>query len=449
MVDRKARLQSIPLFEDPPDVELLQWLARGSLKQNLARAIRLWVWLHSLYGDEHERLELPKVFTYKGWRDAFFSPSHPKGEAQPNLHDANCACVKLTTDWLFTEKTGQSEMTWREAIQQHSAIADSTLDNLLQSRLFAVTRRSLFGDLEMLVELGWLHLHNSGYQRVEQLPRRPLRRETQWVSNEFGIYDLGFLSPNLETVAQTLAQPIQEVQRFYLEADYIIAHTQERVERWLERFKEIWESAPLPVQLQYASARYGITACVVYPVCIYYSQRALYLCAFGETPSQTGEWYNYRLDKLQQLHVLTWADARVPHFLRRRRHSLPQPNYIQTQLHHAWGFDYYLPDQLMLLRFDRQFHDRYIAGTFRHKTFHRITHDEAIHVVQEAKRRSLLKLIQSRPAEDAYYTVIYREGDTNVGLRLRSWRPNVEVLLPWKLRQTILANIQAEWQFYQ
>jgi len=33
---------------DRPHVELLQWLARGSLKQNLLRAIRLWVWLRSL-----------------------------------------------------------------------------------------------------------------------------------------------------------------------------------------------------------------------------------------------------------------------------------------------------------------------------------------------------------------------------------------------------------------
>jgi len=32
-------------------VELLRWL-RGSLKQNLLRAIRLWVWLRSVYGDE-------------------------------------------------------------------------------------------------------------------------------------------------------------------------------------------------------------------------------------------------------------------------------------------------------------------------------------------------------------------------------------------------------------
>lgn len=39
------------IFGDRPHVELLQWLARGSLKQNLLRSIRLWAWLRALYGD--------------------------------------------------------------------------------------------------------------------------------------------------------------------------------------------------------------------------------------------------------------------------------------------------------------------------------------------------------------------------------------------------------------
>lgn len=63
---------SLSIFSDPPSVELLQWLARGSLKQNLSRAVRLWVWLRKLYGDESERLELGDSFTYSQWRDAFF-----------------------------------------------------------------------------------------------------------------------------------------------------------------------------------------------------------------------------------------------------------------------------------------------------------------------------------------------------------------------------------------
>jgi hypothetical protein len=79
------------IFSDPPTVELLQWLARGSLKQNLSRAVRLWVWLRLLYGDESERLDLREPFTYFQWRDAFFSPTHPKGEEIPQHRD-QCIC---------------------------------------------------------------------------------------------------------------------------------------------------------------------------------------------------------------------------------------------------------------------------------------------------------------------------------------------------------------------
>ncbi len=46
------------------------------------------------------------------------------------------------------------------------------------------------------------------------------------------------------------------------------------------------------------------------------------------------------------------------------------------------------------------------------------------------------------------YQVYYRDGDTNVGLRLRAWRPKSEVLLPWELRQTIAKEVRQEAQLY-
>jgi hypothetical protein len=76
-------------FLDVPHVELLQWFARGSLKQNLPRAIRLWGWLRCLYGETRERLPLDDAFTYAEWRDAFFTSTHPKAETVPELHDVN------------------------------------------------------------------------------------------------------------------------------------------------------------------------------------------------------------------------------------------------------------------------------------------------------------------------------------------------------------------------
>jgi hypothetical protein len=70
------------IFSARPNVELLQWLARGSLKQNLLRAIRLWVWLQFLYGEVLDRSRPSDPFTYASWRDVFFNSNHPKGRGK-------------------------------------------------------------------------------------------------------------------------------------------------------------------------------------------------------------------------------------------------------------------------------------------------------------------------------------------------------------------------------
>lgn len=120
----------------------------------------------------------------------------------------------------------------------------------------------------------------------------------------------------------------------------------------------------------------------------------------------------------------------------------------------AWGFDFYLPRKLMLLRFDREFHDRYIHGTFRHQTFKSVKYQQAEqlirqHTPQLEQQQRLLTVLKSRPRQDAYYQVYYREDDTNVGMRLRAWRPKSEVLLPWELRQSIAKEVETEFQLYQ
>lgn len=452
MVEFTDATRTLPLFEDPPHVELLQWLARGSLKQNLLRAVRLWVWLQSLYGSTP--LELSEPFTYAQWRDAFFSASHPTGDAVPEMHDAACACARTAAEWLFSSfQTSLLATTWQQALQQHTGLSVEQLQPWLQKRLFAVTRRSLFADLQILSELGWLTCDDGNYYRVQSLPNRPLAQE-EGMTDRMGLYDLGFLTPNLESVAQSLSQPIADVQRFFLEVDYIIGQTQRRVEQWLETFRTIWESEPIPpVRIDYRSARCGRVDCVIYPVCIYYVQRAIYLCGFGQSPSAQGDWYNYRLDKIEHVTPLDWQDPTLPKILKQRQHTLPTPDYISLQMQKAWGFDFYLPATPMLLRFERTFHDRYIQGTFRHQTFKPLSPAQVQQMIRACRdpdqQQALLDIVQSRSASDPYYSVLYRAGDTNVELRLRAWRPQVEVLLPWQLRQQIRAEIAQEQTFYR
>jgi CRISPR-associated protein (TIGR03985 family) len=184
-------------------------------------------------------------------------------------------------------------------------------------------------------------------------------------------------------------------------------------------------------------------------------QRAVYLCAFGQTPKQQGEWYNYRLDRIQQITVLNWTDRHIPQRLQQeyQKSSLPNPDYIQEQKSKAWGFDFYQPLKPMLLRFEREFHDRYIRNTFRHDTFKPVTYKKAEQLIrqftQPPQQQTLLTVLKSRSHQDAYYHLFYREGDPNVGQRLRAWRPKGEVLLPWELRQSIAKEVETEFKLYQ
>ncbi|MBW4641476.1 MAG: TIGR03985 family CRISPR-associated protein [Goleter apudmare HA4340-LM2] len=446
---------SEPIFSDAPQIELLQWLARGSLKQNLLRGVRLWVWLRSLYGEFPDRLALDDAFTLVDWRNAFFSSTHPKGEAIPTLHDSKCNCAKTTAAWLFERKTGLVKSEWKRSLLAHTTIPQ--LDELLQQRLFGITRRSLQADLQILQELGWLEYREQKYHRVSNFPSRPITIPEP-PSTNFSSYALNFLNQeDLADIAQNHAQQICGVQRFFFHLDYVIPPTSiDLVDDWLHELKTLWGKIPVPpIKLTYDSARLGKSVeCFVYPVCIYYVQRAVYLCGFGQSPDRLTDWYNYRLDRIQEIIPSKWTDAALPPILQQRyqQATLPTPEEITTQMSKAWGFDFYLPSRLMLLRFNREYHNRYIHNTVRHETFKAIAYPQAQRLITEhtppPQQRTLLQILQDRSPQDAYYRLQYRHGDHNIIMRLRAWRSQVEILLPWDLRQSIAADVATEFLLY-
>jgi len=124
----------------------------------------------------------------------------------------------------------------------------------------------------------------------------------------------------------------------------------------------------------------------------------------------------------------------------------------------AWGFDFYLPSRLILLRFDRNYHDRYIQNTIRHDTFKEINYQQVQRLIkrevkQTEQQQNLLKIIANRSPKDAYYQVLIRYQDTNnrdnnVIMRLRAWRPQCEVIFPFDFRQSIAADVAKEFQLY-
>lgn len=79
-------------FDFYPDIEILQRLAKGSsLKQNLPKAVRLWVILHSIYGSQTDpvKVELEKEFSYNDWCKVFFTDfEHHKNDKVPENHVA-------------------------------------------------------------------------------------------------------------------------------------------------------------------------------------------------------------------------------------------------------------------------------------------------------------------------------------------------------------------------
>ena len=460
------------VFRDVPHVELLQWLARGSLKQNLLRAIRLSSLLRILYPEKQEQLSLDDGFSYAEWRDGFFTSSHPKGEAIPALHDGNCPCAKTAAEWLFNPKTGISEAEWKKSLLSHAGIDKTKLNELLQQRLFGVTRRCMQGEFKTLAELGWLKYVNQKYYLVSEFPMRPVSSSDKLNTARLQAYELGFLPDDISAmplatifdgIAENHSVKINGIQRFFVHLDYVIPkNTIDSVENWQWELKEVWAQTPVPpIKLTYYSARVGnIVDCIVFPVCIYYVQRAVYLCAMGESPDRKTNWYNFRLDRIQAIIPCEWNHPKIPLSLQQcyRQPPLPSPDYIVLEMSKAWGFDFYLPSTLMLLRFDRDFSDRYIKDTERHDTFEEITYQKAQRVIeryitQSGQKQNLPDVISNCSPDDAYYQVFIRyqdskHRDNNVIMRLRAWRPRCEVLLPFDLRQSIAEDVAAEYQLY-
>lgn len=467
-------------WTEPPHRSLLQWLVRRPLKQHLPQAIRLWVWLHLFYGDEQYQIALPSYFTYADCRTALFTQSHPSDDKSPIGHDPNCPCHKSIADWIFSPSLHSSGLQqgqtsenaspesrlqknedinsediqqWQQSLIQAELSVKETDALLNECRPFEVTRRTLASDLKRLCELNWLRKKGTKYQRVIEWPDYP----AVLVPSE-----IAFLQqPDLALIAANLSEKIGGQQRFFVHTDYVISQADtDRVEDWQAALQQLWQQSPvLPVQLDYWSAsrldRYSV---VVYPVCIYYYRRGPYLCGWGQVPgeSNTINWRNYRLDRIQQLTPIEWKSEKVPSQLLRayQQNRLPISTEIEVCMSKAWGFDYYQNAKQLLVRFDAEWDERYIRNSIRHSTFKRVSYPEARSLIQSSltglQQQKMLALLNNhRDPDDAYYQAIYRHDDPNVRQRLRAWRPHIEILLPYSLRSRFAYEVAKEQEFYQ
>jgi CRISPR-associated protein (TIGR03985 family) len=343
---------------------------------------------------------------------------------------------------------------------------------LPDGRLFAVTGKNIVEyHFDKLVEMGWLNKTTVNQGEAEQnvffkvicFPKFPIFQKVdieEIESEPFTNYDLAAFN-------NKFSQPINGIQRFFIHVEYIVhPKLSQQVESLKKQLKKLWNKDVVSlVKLTYSSAKLyqDMVDCIVYPVCIYYYQRALYLFAYGQTPKQDSknkwkkiDWYDYRLDRIIKLEELQ-EDVDIPLDFMQKCYgqSPPSPDDIKENMAAAWGFDFYKPQELLLLRFDQYFYANYIQGTERDEMFKKVSHTQAIKIITSntqlewEQRQHLLLTLQSRSPKDVYCKVDYRVNDNNIVMRLRAWGPNVEVILPWKLRQRMAEDMQATWKLYK
>ncbi|GAA6622223.1 TIGR03985 family CRISPR-associated protein [Scytonema sp. NUACC26] len=488
----------MPKFQLFPHFFILQRLVDGSLNQcqNLITAMRRWVLINWFYGEESHDFDCERRsgLTFNQWSQIFFNqdllklqPSFQSGHPLGNLLEKNdeilrphhllCPCYKTTVDWLRFYNFSVDD--WLENLQQNIYISEVTITKVIRDRLFVKVRKTLQADMNFLIakqclkcETSLFHKHNIIY-RVKKLPEwistkvSNKRQVSSTIIPELNASELAdlaqaldmltFLDPKLAPIADKISTEVYGTRRVFLHIDYILPEDfQIHVDNLQEQLQENWHEQEIkPIFFNYASARLGAKKCLVYPVCIYYVQRAKYLCAYGVNPRGDVNWYNYRLERIQSLFFVDWTDRIIPPELLEKylTNKLPQPEDVEVEMTKTWGFDVNNVSRLMLLRFNADYHRRYIQNTVRHDTFTRIKSlDKVAEVIRkyansdgEAK---LLHGILNKYPKDAYYTVMYRDRDYNVMMRLLAWGANVEVLLPMELREQIAQNIRETHKFY-
>jgi CRISPR-associated protein (TIGR03985 family) len=388
---------------------------------------------------------------------------------------------KKLEDLLLGEYPLFYQQKWQEQIIARYQLSSENLQQILSSYIFKVTQRTLRNNFKRLAQLNQPKLIKSAslkghYKKVVSSSLNSLDNSNLIKHNNDIITEnnwLSFLNDGLSTIAELLTTKINGHQRFFIQAEYIVPEAlQDKVADWADNLKEFWKQSLIsPIKIKYYSASKNTTNYyIIYPVSIHYSQRAYYLYAFGETPDQNSsqalQWYGYRLERILSLKQIAWDFSDLTKQLRSQIHKndkinhLYSPDYIQEQLELAYGFSFYREFNTMLLRFDQDYYQRHIKNTIRHSTFQKIENiqevkkmiieqiDSEIDNTQKIQREKLLATVNCA-SEDVYYKLCYRVGDHNVIMRLRSWGPNVEVILPSDLRAQIKEYLEKNYKLYQ
>jgi CRISPR-associated protein (TIGR03985 family) len=435
--------------------------AKSNCLMLLASGVRRWVILRSLYDRDSDFLiefEM-ELFNCADWLNKF--------------KQAIINYQSLPLDvWLFTDYSPVVKTQFISTLKSRYKLEDKDIKELFSTLLFAVSDRTFRNQFTQLAKLKnkllerqVINQTSKAKKQLHKFRKRSIAAILEILATEQNFsFDgiLEFFTNEVSAIAELLVTKINGEQRLFIHHEYVVNEDLREVSAdSADQLKEIWKIHPTPpIQITYHSAYLKQTQKYsVYPVCLYYYQRTYYLCAFGQRPQRTENqaqlgWYNYRLERITRLKTLSWNTANLPFSQLEIINNSEKysSNYIQQELESAYGFDFYEKADLMLLRFDTDFAQRYIDNSFRHPTFDKLdSYQDAKALIKQlelSNSRKLLTHINQYP-NAAYYTLRYRHQDNNVIMRLRAWGPKVEVIFPEELRQRIRQDIEQTWQLYQ
>jgi len=435
--------------------------AKSNCLMLLGSGVRRWVILRSLYDNDSDFfIDFESEFNCADWLRKF---------KELIINYQSCSL----DFWLFADYTNVVKNQFIYTLNFRYRLDENDIQELLSTPIFAVTDRTFRNQFTQLAKLKnqllgrqAINQTSKSKKQIHKFHKRPKNIILEILATEQNLNNfdgtLEFFTNEVSAIAELLVTKINGEQRLFIHHEYVVNEDlRESSADSADRLKEIWKIHPTPpIQITYHSAYLNQTRkYTVYPVCLYYYQRAYYLCAFGQRPQRTEEqvlvgWYNYRLERITRLKKLSWDTGNLPLsqaeiINHKEKYS---PSYIQQELDSAYGFDFYEKAGLILLRFEADFAQRYIDNSFRHPTFKKLnSYQDAMALIEQSKLgdpEKLLTHINQYP-DATYYTLRYRHQDNNVIMRLRAWGSKVEVIFPKKLRQRMRQDIEQTWQLYK
>jgi len=259
-------------------------------------------------------------------------------------------------------------------------------------------------------------------------------------------------------IVENLSLPIRGIKRLRLDIEYIVPiEFWDETEALCEALRSAWDKDLISlVKFSYFKTSANKTQCVVYPVVLIHSVRAIYLVAYGSNPDNQEGWYNFRIDRIRKAREIAYSESLLEEQKQLYRSAGEKtPDYVFQELKKAYGFDFYQPAEDMLLRFDAVFYNDYVKGTDRARIFKPMlkkslsasSYEFAKTFIKD-KDVALSSRLAKCKSEDVYCLVKYRTKDNNVIMRLRAWGQKVEVLYPKELRKRMTDDIRETWESY-